>query len=72
MKKYLFTLLLVLLGITSAFAQKDSLYQCGTPDLAKSEMEKLPWYENNQFLYDFSYISKKTNQSMNKPLPANF
>lgn len=56
MKKYLFTWLLVILGISSAFSQKnenDTTHYCGTPDLPKSEMEKLPWYGNNQFLYDF-------------------
>ena len=56
MKKYLFTLLLVILGIASAFAQKsenDTIRYCGTPNLPRSEMEKLLWYGNNQFLYDF-------------------
>ena len=53
MKKYIFTWLLVILGIASAYAQKDSLIECGTPNIPRSEMEKLPWYGNNQFLYDF-------------------
>lgn len=61
MKKYLLTLLLIILGIAVAFAQKgsDSTYYCGTINPTVQEMERLPWYGNNQFLYNFSYIKKK-------------
>lgn len=52
MKKYLYILLFVLLGSTSAFAQKNT-FECGTPNISKTQMEKLPWYGNNQFLYNF-------------------
>ena len=27
-------------------------FKCGTPETPDSVLEKLPWYGNNQFLYD--------------------
>ncbi|WP_375561588.1 hypothetical protein ACE193_03285 [Bernardetia sp. OM2101] len=52
MKKYIFIWLFVVLGTTSVFAQKDgdSTYYCGTPNPTVEQMEKLPWYGNNQYL----------------------
>ncbi len=55
MIKHIFIWLFVVLGTTSVFAQKDSdsTYYCGTPNPTVEEIERLPWYGNNQFLYAF-------------------
>ena len=43
--------LIVLIFITTIFYGQT--FKCGTPETPDSILEKLPWYGNNQFLYDF-------------------
>ena len=41
-----------------SFAQKE-IQECGTEPFTEEEKAAQPWYGNNQYLYGFSYISKK-------------
>ena len=54
MKKLLLILMVAILGIDSSFAQeREDFFSCGTRKMTDEEKQALPWYGNNQFLYDF-------------------
>ena len=60
MKQLLLMVMVAILGIDSSFAQeKEDFFSCATRKMTDEEKQALPWYGNNQFLYNFSYISKK-------------
>ncbi|WP_375561590.1 hypothetical protein ACE193_03295 [Bernardetia sp. OM2101] len=60
MKQLLLILMLFVLGTSPSFAQKEinETDTCGTKKPTRKDAEKLPWYGNNEFLYDFLDISK--------------
>lgn len=53
MKKYILTLLCLLI-INFVIAQIDTTDRgCSTPDIDTTEFQQLPWFDNNQFLENF-------------------
>ena len=53
MKKYIFTILCLLI-INVIIAQIDTTErECATPDIDTTEFQHLPWFDNNQFLENF-------------------
>ena len=60
MKQSLLLLLTFVLGTNLALAQSPTTEsRCATRELTEEELMKRPEFGNNDFLYNFSYISEK-------------